>query len=1185
MSEVKKKKLTPHQEKALNFKTHIALTANAGSGKTFVLSRRFVEIITKTKTDLRSIAAITFTEKAASELYHKISNAIEERIQESNDDNELRFLEKTRGELISANISTIHSFCIDILKEYPVEAGIDANFKPIDETRSSELIEQSVDEVLKDFLSQEENIEDLKYLIRVFGSQFMLKQTLTSLINNRKNVLLAKEKLYKDSNDKICESYDEIFWKNFTIIYENNKSEFLDSAERINDRVLEDKPGNEIAGEVKELIDNLPNSSEPIEINRLICRLKETLLTKSGNSVKIRGYLSREAASELQEEILFAENYLCDLSDLEVFNDSNEITHHLVGFSKKLLELFEMVLASYTKRKYEDGYLDYEDILIITKELLNNEKIQNELSDRFSFLMVDEYQDTNEIQYQIFLPILAELTRGKLFIVGDEKQSIYMFRDADIELFEKTREMIREKAGEKTLLSLPDSFRMLPQLSLFTNTLFKKLFNKPNPLFNEVGHSELICARKTAKEGKIEILAAKEEENKNENLFTEAELVAKRIIKLLNEDKDLSFNDIVVLTRKRKFFDEIEPALIHFKIPYSIVGGKGFYQTQLVSDVFNYFSFLLNQNNSAALAGILRSPFFTVKDSTLYEISLENDFGFWNKLISYSEKSDEATRIVSLLKSHIIFAKNNTAEQTLNKLVTDTGYVSVLSARENYQQEISNLDKLIQKSIEFSNDGFRSLYDFVEYLSNAITAYDDEAQAAVVEESNTIKLMTIHQAKGLEFPAVFIYGCHDKPQTSKVASKSVLVDKNFGFITKLPIGNNFLEDYQAAPIVNLYDYFQEKKEAAENKRVFYVAVTRAENYLFLSLTAEEENSYKTGSFAELIQRGLGIDLSSDNYKLEGKVKLLDENNKPVERMIELDIPVISELENIELLSKPDDSLPVKIKNLSGELISSERMEIISASKAREYVNCPLKYHLLFNIGLIDLVEFNEFTPLDIRDEVIERDEEGIHFSGLSADIKGNLIHEILDKNIQLQELKNYLNEKLGNKNKTFKENVFNDLNSDLGEFYESETWKKLNEHKDFINEYEVYHKLNDFYLHGIVDKLVIEDDLITIVDYKTDNISESQIDKRAEKYKFQLKFYLYIVSHLFPGIQKFRLLLIFIKHPDKYIEWNFNSNDLPLIEEAIIKIVSGIRNGEYHLEKEHCEQCIFSDDLNNCIKV
>ena len=291
----------------------------------------------------------------------------------------------------------------------------------------------------------------------------------------------------------------------------------------------------------------------------------------------------------------------------------------------------------YTKKKSENGYLDYEDILLHTYGILQKDEIREELSEKYKYIMIDEYQDTNEIQYQIFLPLLSFLKKNNLFVVGDEKQSIYMFRDAELEVFERTRKDIELKSGKEALLTLPDSFRMAPSLCVFINQLFKSLFSNPRVIFNEVEHKDLICARNDSNLGEVEILL--NEKNKDEE-DKEAELVSKRILKLADEKK-INFSSIAVLCRKRRFFELLEKSFVKYNVPYSIVGGKGFYQKQPVYDIFNYFSFMLDKENDAALVGILRSPFFSVSDSNIFEISLCRGHNFWKKLKNFTENKKE----------------------------------------------------------------------------------------------------------------------------------------------------------------------------------------------------------------------------------------------------------------------------------------------------------------------------------------------------------------------------------------------------------------------------------------------------------------------------------------------------------------------------------------------------------------
>ena len=196
--------LTPHQSKALKIEKSISLTANAGSGKTFVLTQRFLHIILNTSTPLSKVAAITFTEKAAGELFQRISIELDNLLLSSEHPERKARVEKLRKQLVSAKISTIHSFCIDLLKEYPVEASLDANFTTINEQKSSELIDLSIQNTLREMLNSPEGQSDVKTLIRLLGSFSRLASELSGLVGKRKNILMLIEKLTDQSTSLIA---------------------------------------------------------------------------------------------------------------------------------------------------------------------------------------------------------------------------------------------------------------------------------------------------------------------------------------------------------------------------------------------------------------------------------------------------------------------------------------------------------------------------------------------------------------------------------------------------------------------------------------------------------------------------------------------------------------------------------------------------------------------------------------------------------------------------------------------------------------------------------------------------------------------------------------------------------------------------------------------------------------------
>ena len=1199
--------LTEHQLKALDYSNHLSLTANAGSGKTFVLSRRYIEIALNEDLDLQNIAAITFTEKAASELYKKIAVQIRERIENESDRTILKRLEKIRRQLVSANISTIHSFCIDILKQFPVEAELDANFIPIDEQLSNDLIELSVDELIKNFIREPAEEKNLKDLIRIFASKNLFTRELISLIKNRKNVFEAADKIYLESKseEEIAAFYFSSFSEMCRHIFFKDKQKIIASIEAINKEVLNSDGQNSLALEIAALLEKLKKTNEPESKINCFSLIREKILTNK-NKIRSQKYLKKGTVN-LTAEIDIIESFFGDFSKLPSLDDHHQIEIELAKFGKTIIHFFYEALEIYNNKKVENGYLDYEDILLFTKKILSNEEVQKTLAGKFKYLMIDEYQDTNELQYQIFLPILDDLKKGKLFVVGDEKQSIYMFRDAELEVFYKTKDEIEKTAGKNYLLTLPDSFRMAPQICAFTNLLFGKLFNNPDPLFNEVEHSEIVCAKQDDLSGRTEILL---NIDTGTNQITEAELVARRIKMLINSTgsgKQFVWNDIAVLVRKRKSFSELEEAFTGHKIPYTIIGGKGFYQRQTIYDIYNYFSFLLDENNDASLVGILRSPFFTVSDAEIFEISLKAGKNFWSKLNVYSRDEKKLEREVNQLKENKSLAGNYNLASLLRKILNETPFISAISSKPNGSQEIANIEKLIKLTINFSTQGFFTLFDYVNYLKTSIEQSEDEAQAAISEESNAVKIMTLHQAKGLEFNAVFLYRCNDTSQKDMVVAKSVTVNKNFGILTKVPVSGNFFGEYKSAPIVGINNIIAAKKNSAELKRLFYVGVTRAKNYLFLSATTNEQLKLGKGSFLELLLKGLNIDLNKDSFEEDFKLKFLKiENEKfnTIEEDIALKIPIYKEFPEAETFNSEELKSKSENEFRTSEIEDFPEGEIISATKIAIFNQCPVKYQLTYEYGFSNIYESYknwqskqskfvktsfDFNSKEDKILAIQNEDERISLASY-ADLKGRIIHKILQDEIAIPDIEEFLVKEIEGENEsidideTAAEQLKKNILNDILRFVESKTFTGIRDYKRYKNEFEIYIKENDYYLYGIIDKLILDENKAVIIDYKTDDITGNEISIRSEIYLLQLKFYAYIVNRLYPGLKQIRLKLLFIKHPDSPIEINIKEKDFILMKNMIFEMITNVRNKNMTKNLSHCQKCRFYFNSQKCIK-
>lgn len=1180
--------LTPHQKSAIEFPDHLSLTANAGSGKTFVLARRYLKAALKEGVNISNIAAVTFTDKAAGELYNKIIKLVQDEIKASLSESETKKLEKIRRQLVSANISTIHSFCINILKEFPVEARLDARFVPIDEQLSDELIELSVEESVQKLLNDVNYSEKLKYLIRIFGSKNRLVTELFSLIKKRKNLFTIKENIYSKNEEEITKYIQKQFDIFFSKVWKNYENDLIEGIKKINNTVLLRNTDNLTALKIASYLKKNERFTSSNQILRFINEIKSELLTSSG-TVRIQGYLPNNLRESLTKEIKIVEASLSELIKIEFSEEQKKLLEDLVRFGKILIEIFDYTLSKYETKKSSEGFLDYEDILFYTKEILKKPDVQKSLNEKFKYILVDEYQDTNEIQYEIFLPILDYLKTGNLFIVGDEKQSIYMFRDAELEIFNKTKKDISSVSGDKSLLELPDSFRMAPAICLFANKLFENLFANPNELFNEVANSNIVCARADGKPGKIEFLLS---DPADDNSASEAEMLARRILEL--NSNGIDYKNIAILVRKRKSFADLETKFINHKIPFTIIGGRGFYQRQTISDIYNYLLFLSNSSNSSALAGVLRSPFFTISDAILFEISLKPGTSYWEKFKQSSLESEKLNRIKELLEENIQLASSVDLTVLIRKILTDTDYLAIIATRDDGRQELANISKLLDISRGFSLKGYRNLYDFLDYLNESITESEDEPQADIPYDTNAVQLMTLHQAKGLEFPVVILYNTHEASKKTQTKSKQITISKKFGILTKLPLNDNYLTDYQSSPIIGLYNFIEEKKNIAEIKRLLYVGVTRAIDHLIISGEFNKEQVLKKDSFLYLIQYGLGIDFQSNKFVIEDELQFLKQKEGKYfnsTQKIKIIVPIKNKVSFEQ--SKKFISEAKKEKSIVNidKIPSTLGKDIISATKVAVYHQCPTKYLLTYEYGfgrINSLIKNSLKTDSKIEIDYPENEDNNsdqLELSIIKSSLKGLLVHSLLEKEIVSEKLsdeitryfaKNGLSEKQLTDSK-------NKIISEIKRFFDSDIFKHLQSFQNYLNEFEAYIKDEGIYLYGNMDKIIFSEDTVTIVDYKTDNIEEIEIEERAANYQIQLNFYIYIAQKLFNSYNSFQTILIFIKHPEFPVIKNYNKQDIFLVKKEISDIIKGIIHKKFYKNTNHCKVCVYSDKLKKCI--
>jgi ATP-dependent helicase/nuclease subunit A len=461
--------------------------------------------------------------------------------------------------------------------------------------------------------------------------------------------------------------------------------------------------------------------------------------------------------------------------------------------------------------------------------------------------------------------------------------------------------------------------------------------------------------------------------------------------------------------------------------------------------------------------------------------------------------------------------------------------------------------------------------------------------------------MTIHQSKGLEFPVVFLYKSGEAGLSNTIKSKEVSVNKHFGLLTKVPINQDYLEEYSAAPVIAVYNFIEEKKNLAELKRLLYVAVTRAKDELYITSTIEKDKALKKDSFIKLLSEGLNNDFTGDkiiiNEELEYLVKINDNYENKKENII-TEILITSE---IELIANEEIKIEQTQKELEikTELLKSdEKGEIVSASKVSIYSQCPLKYFLTYEYGFgklnSDYLNHKSQSKKNILQENSEETDNDLELrfetyderkTDFNSALYGKLFHGFMEQHDKPEQFDEYLNEykSSGIISDEQSKMYLTKLKDDANRFFRSETGKIISAFPDYKNEFEIYVKKSDFYLYGIIDKIIFEKDKLIIVDFKTDEIEENEIKKHTEYYLMQLKFYIYIASRLFADYEIFEGNLLFIKHPDIVVRIVCDKNQINDLEKEITSIINSIESKIVFKNFNHCAVCSYSGFTKKCI--
>ncbi len=853
--------LTQEQQKALALDKNISVTAGAGSGKTTLLVERFLKIALQSPSGVRGILAITFTKKAAAEMQERTAEEVNRRLNDSGSKQERARLLQIRDQLSMTSISTIHGFCARILREFPIEAGLPPDFTEMDDFQQQTIMRTAIDQVFK-------QADQNKGTPCPSLFDTVEKSSIEEILNTALKAPFEMKRLQERFADFTADSYRDFLERRWLramrdfVLPPAAFNELMNLIQSVlNTDTIPLKTG--VGHEARLLLQKavaLNNGAEPDrEAYRTIFDLTSFFTGSQNKALKsVKNFGGNTCwGPQSREQLIELSGFCAAIEERKKSSnpgfpdDSNDLIWF--GLLQDIFTLHKVTEAVYKNLKAERGWLDFEDLLILALNLLReNEAVRRTLARRFEYIMVDEFQDTNTLQWEIVSQLAAGkegLAKNKIFIVGDPKQSIYGFRNADIRIFKQVKDQFAAIAGASVKegnIVFSGSFRFLPRLNAFINYLFGGVLQESAADPFRVGYHPLKAMRNVPGTGRAELALLDETES-------EEEYIARTIARLKEEQasvhvyengetkRPFEYGDAAILMRSRSNLLKIEQALRKYDIPYQTVKGIGFWQKQEVYDFYHLLRFLSNPQDDLALVGVLRSPLFMLSDEALFFLAQADGMDYLHKMHTVAsgkaalpeEEKESLIRTLNLLRKWIVLRGRMPLTDFCEIIMDDLKLRTLYAAQLNGEQLTANIEKLIQQVARFESAGLGSLNDFVKNMEELIENGMREGEAQLVREDlGSVKIMTIHAAKGLQFPVVFV------PYLNKENGKKqagVYLDADFGLALK-PASYGA----ESSLLYDLLRQRQNQKEIAEARRVFYTAVTRAACRVYLSAQLKKE---------------------------------------------------------------------------------------------------------------------------------------------------------------------------------------------------------------------------------------------------------------------------------------------------------------------------------------------------------
>lgn len=936
----------------LDITKSVMISSPAGSGKTEKLARRYISLL-KGGSHVERILAITFTDKAAAEMKERILNILKTE--------DIDLYERLREKVPRMRISTIHSFCLKLLKRFSLDLGIDPSLDVLDS------------------FSQ------------------------------------------------------DILWSE--AVYES--------------LLKEGQMGKGVFSET---------------------------LKKEG----IKGW---NRLYSIFEEIHKKRPYIeLGLRNGIIIHEDTDKSSHL----EDIISLYSNCFERYRKKKMDRHLIDYNDLELLAYEAITkNPEWQNVL---FSFdehtdhILIDEFQDTSTLQWKIIDKLTEEWRSGlgakresgirpTIFLVGDDKQSIYSFRGANVDIFRQAKERLSEWLNDEYhFIEVEENYRSLPTIVNFVNSLFERimtldLIDRPGI----VKYSPFKPERKGS--GEVRLCIIESTGNVRDDRKKEALYIARRIKEIIprikiydgSAERSARYADVAILLRSRTHLSIFEDALRQHSIPFIVVKGIGFYQTLEVSILRDILFFLIDQKDDYSLFNILRSPFFNIGYEVILKIATKRPPGIGGFLFALLQQAtedetiEEREKIITaftLITKWLESAKKAPYAIQLEEILNATGGWKYFSEPQRHK----NVKKFLRLVEDFEFRGLTGI-EIREKLIRA-SHHSEEPKANInSEEFDAVKIMTIHAAKGLQFPIVFL-PCLDEEDYK--TSRFVMEENEDRIIIAYEDDSNERKE-------NPLFVRMKEKSMEEDKRLFYVALTRAMDHLYMSGTKRDKVK---GRLAQIVS-AFNIDLETHNHKnLPFSIEFLkgDQEIPPYEATgpylkssehLQKDVPIIHV-----------DPIVFRPEHIWSDV--TEEIEYIRNRHGDNWITLGRIFHSLFEAiskGLIKIYDIDKKIDALIR-----------------AETASSELAEIMKKIIK-KDLDNLKNSGLLDEIILPRDNSYMEL--------------------PFILQRD------DKIYKGRIDRIIIDGNIAHIYDYKTYPVSEKEVTYLKTKYAFQLQLYREAVERIF----------------------------------------------------------------------